>query len=95
MKIIHSHIIPFKGFSAITIWPFIFTREEMNKTILNHENIHGAQQKELLLIGFYLVYLIEWIFKGYRKVSFEVEAYQNEGNDNYLKSRKLFNMWKI
>lgn len=59
MKVIYNKIIPFKGFKAITIWPFIFVRKEcsFNEVDLNHENIHGKQQKELLLIFFYLIYL--------------------------------------
>ena len=90
MKVISNHIIPFKGFKAITLWPFIFCRSEMTEVDLNHENIHGRQQLELLLIGFYLIYLVEWIFKGYRRISFEVEAYDNENNLDYLKTRKKY-----
>jgi hypothetical protein len=66
----------------------------MTETDLNHENIHGRQQLELLLIVFYLVYFIEWIFKGYYHVSFEKESYKNESNLSYLKNRKWFAMWK-
>ena len=96
MKIIYNKVIPFKGFKAITIWPFIFVRKEcsFNEEDLNHENIHGKQQKELLLIFFYLIYLIEWIFKGYKNISFEKEAYSNENNLDYLKNRKSYAMWR-
>lgn len=96
MKVIYNKIIPFKGFKAITIWPFIFVRKEcsFNEVDLNHENIHGKQQKELLLIFFYLIYLIEWIFKGYKNISFEKEAYSNENNLDYLKNRKPYAMWR-
>jgi hypothetical protein len=43
MLIIHNKLIPFKGFKAITLWPFIFVRKEcsFNEIDLNHENIHG------------------------------------------------------
>jgi hypothetical protein len=37
---------------------------------------------------FFIIYLIEFIFKGYRNISFEREAYDNDENLNYLKSRK-------
>lgn len=94
MKIIKNNIIPFKGFKAVTIWPFIFVRGSFNNIDLNHENIHGKQQIELLLIFFYIIYFIEWIFKGYRKISFEKEAFNNENNLDYLKQRKLFAMWR-
>lgn len=86
--------MPFKGFKAITLWPFIFARKKLNEVDLNHENIHGRQQLELLIIPFYIIYLIEWIFKGYREISFEKEAYSNEQNLEYLKSRKHYSMWK-
>ena len=92
MVIIKNNIIPFKGFKAITLWPFIFVRKNcsFNETDLNHENIHGKQQLELLVIFFYIIYVIEWIFKGYRKISFEIEAYENEENLDYLKNREFF-----
>ena len=41
---------------AITLWPFIITREEMSADVLNHESIHIAQQKELFVVFFYLLY---------------------------------------
>jgi hypothetical protein len=85
---------PFPGFSAITIWPFIFYKGEISESILNHELIHARQQKELLLVGFYLVYLVEWVFKGYDRISFEKEAYAHEADDSHLKTRKLFQMWR-
>ncbi len=94
MVLIYNNIIPFKGFKAITIWPFIFARCKMSEIDINHENIHGRQQLELLIIPFYIIYLIEWIFKGYRNISFEKEAYDNEDNLDYLKTRKWFAQWK-
>lgn len=95
MKIIYNNIIPFKGFVAMTIYPFIFSRKkELSDIIINHENIHGRQQLELLIIPFYIIYLIEWIFKGYKDISFEKESYNNEKNLDYLKTRKCFSMWR-
>ena len=96
MKIVRNSIIPFKGYKAITIWPFIFVREEcsFDEVDLNHEKIHGKQQLELLIIFFYLIYLVEWIIKGYRNISFEREAYSNESDLDYLKTRKHYSMWK-
>ena len=97
MKIVRNSIIPFKGYKAITIWPFIFVRKEcsFDEVDLNHENIHGKQQLELLIIFFYLIYLVEWIIKGYRNISFEREAYGNEDNLNYLKTRKHYAWLKM
>ncbi|CAL2075770.1 hypothetical protein [Tenacibaculum sp. 190524A05c] len=70
-----------------------------NEVLVNHEKIHLRQQRELLVIFFYLFYVVEWMIKlihfrngylAYINLSFEREAYQNESNLNYLKSRKLY-----
>ena len=93
MILVNNKIIPFKGYKAVTIWPFIFVREPLNEVDLNHENIHGRQQLELLIIIFYLIYFIEWIFKGYKNISFEKEAYQRQYDLDYLKHRPCYAMW--
>lgn len=99
MIFISKHIVP-KGFIGITLYPFIFLRYKYLKgdsALINHEKIHLKQQLELLIIFFYLFYFFEWIIKlfkyknryiAYRNLSFEREAYQNEINLNYLKTRK-------
>lgn len=81
---------------AITLFPFgIYVRDFGIKTY--HEQIHWVQQKEMLCLFFYLWYLIEWFIKlfkyknkAYYAISFEREAYDNESNLNYLKTRKSF-----
>lgn len=65
MKKIVSNIIPFEGFVAITIWPFVFVRrseeDKYDSVADNHEHIHGEQQQEMLgagaLIGGLLIML--------------------------------------
>ena len=95
MKVIYNKIIPFKGYKAITIWPFIFARKKLSEIDINHEKIHLAQQLELLIIPFYIIYFIEWIFKRYRNISFEKEAYANQEDMNYLEwRRKPYAMWR-
>lgn len=103
MKIIYNNLIPFKGFAAINVLGFVFARKEykpLNPTIVNHEAIHTAQMKELAYVFFYLVYLFEWsvrlLMKGnaYRNISFEREAYANQGNPEYLKERRCWEMWR-
>ena len=81
---------------AITIFPFIFLSSNANPDaiLINHEKIHLRQQVELLIFPFYVWYLIEFYKKGYWNISFEREAYYNENNLNYLKSRKLFTFVK-
>lgn len=101
MKIVYNSIIPFKGFLAINICGVLFVRKELKKALtevdINHESIHTAQIKELFYIGFYLLYLIEWVVrlcqhrnfkKAYRSISFEVEAYKYENDAEYLKTRE-------
>tara|TARA_R100001594_G_C3986806_1_gene251444 strand:- start:260 stop:598 length:339 start_codon:yes stop_codon:yes gene_type:complete len=85
---------------AITLYPFIICRGEMNSRTLNHEKIHLAQQAELLLIGFYFLYAYWWlkyrVFYGfsseeaYHALPFEGEAYGNEMDMEYLNKRKHF-----
>lgn len=68
---------------------------------INHEKIHTAQMRELWYVGFYVLYLLEWIYRlafhtrtAYRGISFEVEAYEHQYDYDYLKSRKRFAMWR-
>tara|TARA_B100001248_G_C27329852_1_gene430862 strand:- start:708 stop:1019 length:312 start_codon:yes stop_codon:yes gene_type:complete len=91
---------------GITLWPFVVLRERYNSSqywrrvaerIINHESIHIKQQEELLIIPFYILYVTEWFFKlffygkdSYYNISFEREAYTNDENLNYLKSRKKY-----
>jgi hypothetical protein len=85
-------IITFGFAFGITLYPFILFKGEPTKYDINHEKIHLQQQKELLVIGFYIWYFIEWCFKGYRNISFEKEAYDNESNLDYLSHRKIWNI---
>ena len=39
-KVIINKIFPVKGFSAITIWPFIFARHELSQKTFRHERMH-------------------------------------------------------
>lgn len=58
MKVIRNKLIPFKGYKAMTVWPFVFVRkdQEYNEVDANHETIHGAQQVEChIVIGLILL----------------------------------------
>lgn len=111
MKKIFNNIIPFKGYIAINLFGILFVRNEyktlLSKKVINHENIHTKQMKELLYIIFYIWYLIEYIIKlilcitkkdrfsiAYYSISFEQEAKVNENNLEYLNSRKKYNWLK-
>lgn len=108
MKVIYNNIIPFKGFRAMNILGVIFARKSANplsaKTI-NHEAIHTAQMKELMYIGFYIIYVLEWLYRlvrsiftkenAYRSISFEREAYDHDEDMDYLENRQPYAQWKI
>lgn len=102
MKPIVNKYIPFKNFAAINLFGFIFVRDDVYITnrMLNHEDIHTAQMKELGYLLFYIIYVSEWIVRlfrkgnAYRNISFEREAYENETNLNYLAKRRRFAMWR-
>jgi hypothetical protein len=94
-----SRLVPY---SAIALYPFIFIRHEglrNNASLIHHEKIHHRQQLELLIVGFYMLYGINYLFnllkyrahyKAYREIIFEREAYAMDKDFGYLKRRKLF-----
>ena len=105
-KIIKNSNIPkylsfFIDIYAITLYPFIIIKDEGNEITINHEKIHLEQQKELWVIGFYLLYVYYWLkgkFKGlsngdaYMNIPFEREAYTKQYDLKYLNTRKR-NAW--
>ncbi len=103
MILVHKRLVALLsgGFAAaITLYPFILLREKSllaNESLLYHEKIHLRQQLELALIGFYVIYILEYLiarlrgmshYKAYRNISFEKEAYANEKNSEYLREKK-------
>ncbi len=98
MKIIRNKYIPFQGYKAINLFGILFVRgnARISERTIRHEAIHTAQMKEMLYIGFYLWYFIEWLIRlfmkgnAYRNTSFEREAYSNEKDLRYLDNRKRF-----
>jgi hypothetical protein len=99
IKIIYNNMIPFRGFLAINLFGYIFTRKgvHLTHTAISHERIHTAQMEELLYVPFYLFYFLEWMLKlfkyglkSYYNISFEREAYINQNDLLYLHHRKRF-----
>jgi len=87
---------------AITLFPFIVSRDEMSPDVLLHESIHIAQQKELFVVFFYILY--GWDFlkglikyrdrtRAYYQIRFEQEAYEFMYVQNYIENRPPLN-WK-
>ena len=79
----------------------LFTLNKGTVNILQSidERIHLKQQRELLIIPFYFIYLLEWLlrtllylnsYRAYQNISFEREAYANERDMNYLSRRKAY-----
>lgn len=107
MIVYKSKLVP-KGYAGITLYPFVFlrdTEEEIIKKrglkgynkLINHEKIHLAQQLELLVIFFYILYVLNFIFnvirgstKAYKDIIFEKEAYDKENDLKYLNKRKFW-----
>jgi len=99
-------VITFNFARAITIFPFILLSDKQSKedkVLINHEMIHIRQQLELLIIPFYLWYFIEFFIRyiktgdrytAYINISFEKEAYSNEGNLEYNKNKKFWSFFK-
>ena len=88
--------------AAITLYPFIISREQMSEDVLQHETIHILQQKELFVIFFYILYVWDWLIglvkyrdrqKAYFQIRLEQEAYDQMYKENYLAERKKFS-WR-
>jgi len=84
---------------AITLFPFVFCRGTIGEITRRHETIHHKQYIETLVIGFLLIYLIDWIHGlikyrngayAYRRIRFEQEAFEYEKTENYLEQRVPF-----
>lgn len=70
MKVIYNKIIPFKGYKCINLFGVLFVRKgcTMRESDYNHEAIHTKQMKELLYVPFYILYLLEWLYRLTQKV---------------------------
>jgi len=103
--IVTKYLIP-KGYHGLALFPFVFIKYRLDKedlVFVNHERIHLRQQFELLVIPFFIWYFLEFILRliqyknmdlAYRNISFEREAYANEKDLDYLKSRSFWNFFR-
>lgn len=91
---------------GLALYPFILINKRIvrNKRTyrhtLNHERIHHAQQRELLILPFYVWYGLEYLVylcitrnsdRAYRSIRFEKECYKHEKDLNYLAKRRPYN----
>lgn len=104
MKVILNKVFPFgRKMLAINLFGIVLAKRPLTRIEAHHEYIHTLQQRELLYVLFYILYVGEWIirvvqthswFKGYLAISFEKEAYRNESNLDYVKTRPRF-AWRM
>jgi len=87
--------------NAITLGPFVFSRGEINERTKRHETIHFLQYKELLFIGFLLVYVFDFLYaaiikrkgftrEAYLAIRFEQEAWECDDYINYIECRSRY-----
>ncbi|MEP3836457.1 MAG: hypothetical protein ABJM36_02365 [Algibacter sp.] len=105
MIFISKYLVP-KGYTGMTVYPFVFLKSadlKTNLVLINHEKIHLKQQVELLIIPFYVFYILEFLIrllqyrnwqKAYRNISFEREAYCNQFNLEYISGRSIWSFLK-
>jgi len=92
-----SYVNSFKV-DGFTIFPFIFIRPSATAVLINHEKIHFRQQIELLIVLFFIIYGVHYLLlrisnnhnTAYRNIIFEKEAYANQANMDYIRTRKFF-----
>lgn len=89
------------GYIAMAPWPgIIFARKGENLSVrtIIHEKIHHAQQREMLVVGFFIWYGVEYLVRrlrrphreAYRAISFEAEAYDMDFDGGYLRRRRFW-----
>ena len=105
MILVFKHFF-YKNYVGLSLWPFIILKEDSlmaDEVLINHERIHLKQQRELLILPFYLWYISEWLlrtvlyldsYRAYQNISFEREAYANEKDMEYLVKRRTFGFLK-
>jgi hypothetical protein len=103
--IVSKYLIP-KGFRGMSMFPFVLVRDrnaEDYLVLMNHERIHLRQQLELLVLPFFVLYGLDYLVnlivyrdrrKAYLNIVFEREAYENEKDLEYLKSRSFWRFLK-
>jgi hypothetical protein len=73
--------------SGIVLWPFIFVNDKHDRILVNHERIHEHQIKDCGVLKFYILYLWYHFKFGYWENPFEIEAFENHSNLEYLTNR--------
>lgn len=95
MFVVRNRWLPFKGFAAINLFGVLVCRKDTTLTddLIRHERIHTAQMVEMLIVGFYVWYVVEWLVRvllpgrAYGNIAFEREAYRHMSEEDYLSRR--------
>ncbi len=94
--------VPFLRVAGMALFPFILVGKKHyrhDQVLINHEQIHLAQQLEMLILPFYFFYLLNYFVNliryrehhsAYINIFFEREAYAHERDLDYLKGRKFW-----
>jgi hypothetical protein len=87
---------------AVAAWPGVILARRgasLSARVVNHERIHHAQQREMLILPFFVWYVLEFMMrflftfswgKAYRNLLHEREAKRHEGNAGYLARRSAW-----
>lgn len=105
LLIVRNKLIPPSSFKLLNLVGVVFTHLHTVLTAANirHEYTHSLQQWETLIVGFYVIYVMQWIVnlvyygdakKAYKCICFELEANMSENDENYNNERKHFAWWK-
>ena len=84
---------------AFSAGPFVVCRGELSEKTKTHETIHFLQQLEMLFVLQWILYGLFYVIGRFTKGSwkaayygnpFEVEAYANDLDPDYLQERKFW-----
>lgn len=104
VTIVYSKLVDLllpSGYKCINLCGIIFTREDatISDETIRHERTHTLQEKELLYVFFYILYVLFFIWnfirywnwkKSYRNICFELEAEENEDDVDYNDNREHY-----
>ena len=98
--LVHTRRFPPRGYSAITLFPFVFYNgDTLPERTLRHETVHLYQQLSLLVVPFYVLYLLFWLVGllryrnhdlAYRNIPFERSAYRLETRTGLRRAAMAF-----
>jgi len=84
---------------AFSAGPFVVCRGQLSEKTITHETIHFLQQVEMLFVFQWILYGLFYVIGRFTKGSwkaayygnpFEVEAYANDIDSDYLQERKFW-----